>query len=464
VYTRSGGRYAPHVWWLSLALAGPCPEALAPSALREELEELWATADDRRFRTGMASVEAQLSCVEEPVAPLDAARLHRNRALLALSSGDHQGAARALASMARAASASDTPEVASGWVDGHPGLAPLGGAAAPPAMVEFQTSLAATVLVDGVAANQRPVDQPVFVQAFGPDGGLVDAAWISAREPLPTWVAFPPTRCEPGEGSGDLVASSRRAEEAFARLDVEGFRAALEAVATGLPCAEAVVSPTEAAAIHRLEGVRLYTIGANDSALRSLQQARLLDPLGRVEGDAMAEGSPLARLWTQAGQAPPSPWVSIDAPDGLRVRVDGIPSRSRPLTVPSIVQLTTATGRVLWSSYVPAMAELPSLEVFAPEGSHVDLAPARALYLDDEVRRKRTGQQRALVLAGSGLVLASGLLWQTNRNAVSDYYAPETSPEYLERHRVRANVAGGGSVATGSVGAVLLGVAIALEL
>mgnify|MGYP000686707760 CR=1 FL=1 len=454
------------MWWLSLALAGPCADAdlLTPVDLRDELEALWSTSDDRAFRTGMAAVDGQLSCIAEPVEPLDVARLHRNQAQLALASGDERGARRALASMARVADGTDTPEVDDGWLAARSELGALDAVGAEPAMVEFRTSLAVTVLVDGKGTNQRPVDQPVFLQAFAPDGSLVDAAWVSARDPLPTWVALPPNRCERTEGTGALAASSRAAEEAFARLDVVGFRAALEQVATGLPCADAVVSPAEAAAIHRLEGVRLYTIGAQDSALRSLQQARLLDPLGTVEGDAMAEGSPLARLWDKAGDSPAPPWVPIDAPDGLSVRVDGIPSRSRPLTVPSIVQLTTKTGRVLWSSYVPAMAELPPLEVFAPDAERIDLAPARALYLEDEVRRKRTGQQRVLVLSGSAMLLASGLLWQTNRNAVSDYYAPETSPEYLERHRVRANVAGGGSVATGSVGAVLLGVAIALEL
>lgn len=261
-----------------------------------------------------------------------------------------------------------------------------------------------------------------------------------------------------------MVDAASDAETAFASLDVEGFRAALSTAATALPCVDGVLSPSEAAAIHRLEGVRLYTLGAQDSALRSLQQARILAPLGQIEGEAIAPGTPLARLWDQAERSTAPPWIPIDAPEGLRVRVDGIPTRARPATVPSVVQLTSPTGRVLWTSYVPAMATLPPLDFLAgPTPETLDLAPARRLYLEDVDVRKVSARRQGLLLSGTALVLLSGLAWQSNRNAVSDYEAPETLPERLEPLRRRANGMASASVATGLAGSGLIGAALLIE-
>jgi len=454
-----------------MALAAPCPDG-APATVdgfRTELDALWRqglAGDDVVFRTGVAQQEASLSCVAEPLPPLDAARLHRNRALLAARSGDPLGAARAVASMRRVADGSEDPGADDRWLvesDTLAGFAKTDAAAPPTA--EFGTSLAASVFIDGRETQERPLDQPVVVQVVGPDGSMVDATWLPARQPLPTWVQYPPSACDERQGSAGLVQASRQAETAFANLDVDGFREALRTAATGLPCADGVLSPSEAAAIHRLEGVRLYTLGARDSALRSLQQARILDPLGTIEGDALAPGSPLARLWDQAATASPPPWVPVDAPDGLDVRVDGIPSRQRPATVPSVVQLATPTGRVIWTSYVPAMASLPSLAAFAgPTPEQLDLAPARRVYLEDELRRKRSTRRQALLLTGSALLVTSGMAWQANRNAVSDYNGIETAPEHLEGHRRRANAMATAASASGALGAGLFGVVLLFEL
>lgn len=456
------------MWWLlSAALAGPCPDgaSMGSAEVREALDTLWdqgLAGDDVAFRTGVAELEARIACLPAPLEPSDAARFHRNRALLAQRSGDDAGLARALASMRRAA-----PEEAGAWLADSDALAAAAGALRVPATAEFGTSLAVQVVVDGRPSNERPLGQPVVVQVFGADGALVDAAWLAARDPLPTWVSYPPVRCDEGAAvarPGALAAAGERAEAAFATLDVEGFQQALREVALGLPCSEAVLSPVEAAAIHRLEGVRLYTLGAERSALRSLQQARILDPLGEMHGQAVSEGSPLAALWARSLTSAPPPWVPVDAPEGVDVRVDGVPSRLRPATVPSIVQLTAPSGQVLWTSYVPAMAPLPALDEVAGLATDALLAPARQTYLDDEERRRRSLPKQVLLLSGTGLLVTSGLLWQGNRNTISDYVAPETAPERLEGLRQRANRTATASTVAGAAGALCLGVAVAFEL
>ncbi len=111
------------------------------------------------------------------------------------------------------------------------------------------------------------------------------------------------------------------------------------------------------------------------------------------------------------------------------------------------------------------MASLPSLAAFAgPTPGQRGLAPARRIYLDDEARRKRSTRRQAQLLTGSALLVASGMAWQANRNAVSDDSAIETAPEYLEGHRHRPNAMATVASASGALGAGLFGAVLLFDL
>jgi hypothetical protein len=118
------------------------------------------------------------------------------------------------------------------------------------------------------------------------------------------------------------------------------------------------------------------------------------------------------------------------------MRVDGIAAAERPATLPAIVQATTATGKVVWTRYLPATTALPDLSGFvqvAEAEQQQQLPPAIALYREEEARRSRDQTRIALGLTGAGLVTLSGLLYLTHANELSDFYDPETPPDELDR-------------------------------
>ncbi|MEZ4318388.1 MAG: hypothetical protein R3F61_12830 [Myxococcota bacterium] len=440
--------------WFSAALGACGDDALTNAAFQESLDGAWSMlleGDDDAFRAEVYEAEKAIACLQAPVTVVDAARFHRNRALASSLSGDPKGALASAAASFRLA-----PEQAPLWAQENTAYSQLLDQAPDPGPVdEFATSLAARVYTDGSPVPARQTGQPVLVQVFSPEGPPVGGAWIDARSPMPDWVAFPTVSCADDVAIESLVQDVEAAEAAFAALDVDGFEAALQRIASGLPCVDQALRPTQAAAIHRLEGLRLYTSGSRLGALRSFQEAQLLDPAFVPPEALTREGSTLGDLWTRAGSVGSPPWQPVDVPEGVVLRIDGIASSARPATLPGIVQLLTPTGRHLWTRYVPAEAPLPDLAglgLAAGEDAESQLPPALALYRQDERKRSRSNLRRGLQMGGAALLVGSGLMYGLNARHVADYRDPTEPPEGLASARIAANRA-----ATASAGLLVLG-------
>ena len=225
-------------------------------------------------------------------------------------------------------------------------------------------------------------------------------------------------------------------------LDVPSFAEALRDVAEGLPCVTGRISTRQAAVVHRLEGLRLYTLGAEGSALRSLQQAQSLDPLYRPPEAMVRPGSALESLWNLARTAAPSPWLATVAPEGVSLAVDGTIASTRPAALPSIVQVATPTGAVLWTRYVPGGSSLPDLSGVAQAArarAAAALPPAQQLYLAVARRQARRDRRIGMLLGGVVALTVSGAFYVDNANAAADYRDPITPHADLPAMRQRAN-------------------------
>lgn len=435
------------MFWLLLGTAFGCDEVVDADAFLADVSAAWVAAIEDRSadaRDIVLGLEAKLGCLSKPLTADQSALFHRAEAVKALHEGDERGAAMAASAAARLA-----PDAT--WGDAHAKYNALE-LSTSRSSEGFATSLAAKVFVDGTATSSRPLGSPVVVQIFAPDGTPVAGGWVKGSDPLPSWVAFPPVSCETAVNVDQIVADVDRASSAYADLDVNGFEAALHGVAAGIPCVTGRVSLSQAAAIHRLEGIRLFISGSESSAIRSFQQAHTLNPGYHPPEALVPPGSTLDELWVLSKNAPPSPWLSVTVPDGLRLVVDGLSASQRPAATPAIIQIATPSGQVLLSRYVPPGAGLPdlsSLSATAASAERDRLSPAMQLYREENDKRAARLRRTQLSVAGVITLTAAGVLYFDNALANLEHDDPHTPHTRLEALRKRANN-------TASVSSVLL--------
>lgn len=417
--------------WSMAALAAPCDQPVALDVFRQGLD-VGFELEGAELREQVLTSERQLACLEGPLTVEDAAAFHRNRALSSASAGDAESALAAATASLRLA-----PEGAGVWGEANAAFALLLDEPIPsPPHETVPMSLAASVYSDGLAGARRVPGQPVIVQLFAHDGSPRGGAWVSPRDALPVWVSFPEVSCEERLPVGRVVQEVTVAKTAYEELDLGGFRAALQRVAVGLPCVDGVLLPEQAAAIHRLEGIRLATQGASLQTVRAFQEARVLDPSFMPSADLLAPGSRVEGLWKAAGDANPAPWFAMDVPEGATTFVDGLATDRRPATLPSIVQVLGPDGELLRTQFVPSASILPSLDelvVIEEVDAFAGLTPAMRIYREADERQARLRRRQPLRLTGVGLLAASAGLFVGNVVAASTFDDPTTHPDRLPR-------------------------------
>jgi hypothetical protein len=438
------------------AQAATCPAVLPVDGFREQLRELTALGmNPTALHEALPAALQALPCLSAPLSPSDAAHVHQLVSIDAAWASDERRATAAAAAALRL-----DPEGSAALGAGNEVFARL--VAAPTMMAvaeDFGTSLAAQVYVDGVETASRTVGQSAVLQVFEREGRPIGGAWLDGGAPLPDWVAFPELQCTELAPVQALLPLVERAERAYADLDVPAFEAALEGVGRGLPCVTARLGPPQAAAIHRLEGLRLFTHGADEAAFRSLQEARALDPLFVPAPEVVPPETVLAGLWDQAGRAPSGTYLLEVVPAGLVLTVDGVPSSVRPAALPTIVQLSEPSGVVLWTRYVPPGTRLPdfsSLAVRAEELHRSTLSPARLRYLEEGERRAWVARRTGLFAASAAAFTVSGALYLENTAAHGEWLDLDTPQSRLSGLQQRVFWTATGSSAALVAGSGLL--------
>lgn len=160
-------------------------------------ERAYATGVGSRFATAMGGVRAELACVTEPLAPADAARVHRVEALTAFAAGDHGRTVAWFAAARRIEPGWELPpELASG---DHPlrrdfdraGNEPM------PERESFGEAFGRWCQVDGIRTTELPVRAPFVFQTFEADGTVMGTNLFPAR-------GDPPARA-PSEAPGLIL-------------------------------------------------------------------------------------------------------------------------------------------------------------------------------------------------------------------------------------------------------------------
>ena len=214
--------------------------------------------------------------------------------------------------------------------------------------------------------------------------------------------------CDAPVSPTELAAQTQEATLAWATLDEDGFVEAVAGIESSLPCVDAPLSAEQAAAVHRMRGLRAFLASDADGADASFRSAAQADPSYTVSDKVAPEGGRLWRLITPAAEADGDPGAPLETLDGAAVWVDGLAGGRRATDRPAVVQVGQG-DTVAWShllepgeSFAPPAAALASLPPAPPSEPPGSARPPRA-------PRKRDGLDPVWIAAGGSAVASAGL-------------------------------------------------------
>lgn len=190
--------------WLTQAQAA-CPEPTRADAVLRSLstaEVAFAAMNESEFAAAVNQARAALTCLAEPLAPPDAAQMHRVEAYSAFLAGD---AERTRLHFAAALSREPSYSLARSLApEGHPLRAAFEDARqAPPAqLAPLAAPAEGSLLVDGARAADYPLNRPFILQLQAADGSITWTAQLAAGQALPD---YPRGRRGAQEPNGQVV-------------------------------------------------------------------------------------------------------------------------------------------------------------------------------------------------------------------------------------------------------------------
>jgi len=159
--------------------------------------------------------------------------------------------------------------------------------------------------------------------------------------------------------SGELLVGLDEAETAYAEIDDDGFRDAVNELAgVLLPCMGEPLSSVDSARYHRVIGIHLYTVGDEAGAELAMKAARELDPDAPLSEELVPEGHQL-RTWYDGEALVASATRRAPEPRSGSLVFDGDNSRLRPVQRPTIAQVLDGAGFAVHTSYVSPREPLP---------------------------------------------------------------------------------------------------------
>ncbi len=155
-----------------------------------------------------------------------------------------------------------------------------------------------------------------------------------------------------------------RAETAYGRGDVGGFRDAALLAKRQLPCVSAVLSRTMVSHVHRVFGLDRFLDRDDEGAARAFAAARIAQPAAIFPANVARPGSREAEAFLVAGDPTPTTSVVADPAEGA-VFFDGVPSNLRPTSRPTLYQRTAEEGRVVQTAWLDERAPTPRYQIEA---------------------------------------------------------------------------------------------------
>ena len=267
-----------------------------------------------------------------------------------------------------------------------------------------------------------------------------------------------------------LSAALDEATAAYLRGDVGGLRAAEQRARESLACLEV---PLEPDLVRRLYVVRSLDALArqprDEDQIRALLVGMLAqDPELTFDPQLARPGSLLPMLLEEVRQQPaPPPPAPLTLPEGCCAWLDGQRAAARPAGRPTLLQLSTEDGEVVYTGWLWPGQPLPTELCPSPP------PPERAVVLVPIEPLTPPPGQRLLQAGGAGLAVSGGLalgaiLTGQRYASLDERYAGSTEPvgtladEEL-RLRRQGNALGASAVVGGAVSLGVLSAGVVLR-
>lgn len=241
--------------------------------------------------------------------------------------------------------------------------------------------------------------------------------------------------CESPATVQQLMVSLGDAEVAFASMDEGGFAAATTHADQLLSCLSETLTPPDAAAWHRVEGLEAFLAGQAQRASLHFGASRALQPAYRLPTSIAPEGHPLRTAFEQAPTA--AEYLRVGSGDAAWLVVDGRRSETAPVHRPSVVQWVGDDGSIQTTRVVAEASELPApAEVLQPV---VQPEPPEAPQLPPAPRSTGMGLKVGLGTVTAASAVGSLVALGVASHNSSQFWDATSTPDQIETYRNQAN-------------------------
>jgi hypothetical protein len=256
--------------------------------------------------------------------------------------------------------------------------------------------------------------------------GLLGVAWSGLAE-----AACPSTVAA-------MNADVDAAVTAFSAMDRTTFLQARDRAREAFPCLTELLTPADIAAYHRMEALHAFVAKDKGVATSLFAASVALQPNYVLPEGLAPDGSPLRTIWDDAHERKTKAFTSIQPPEKMALYVDGKPQTRRATDRPVVLQVTSRSGEVRYTSPLTTGAPNP------------DWATIAAVQTD------KPAFSMPLLAAGAGTVAVAGGLFGGAMATRAKYFDPETPFESLDGLRKGSNTLGYVAQGVGVVGLGLI--------
>ncbi|MBI4714236.1 hypothetical protein HY771_03585 [Candidatus Uhrbacteria bacterium] len=270
------------------------------------------------------------------------------------------------------------------------------------------------------------------------------------------WAKSAQAICPSPVSASELRQAAIQGENAFSDMNVaELLQQAQRAREQIVVCVAEPISPSDAAAFHRLMALDAFTRHNDARVIAEFHAARRLEPGYELPESIAPVGHRLNELYARAANEDDGLPESVFAPEGGYAIVGGVRNAPRLSSTPLVIQVYGPKDVWIETRYIQLGEKLPVW------GKNVYGVTAKDLGLDTTPTWKKPAPW--YIVAGVSTLVA-GTFYALALREKSFFNAQSTPDSDLPGYRDRANAFGWTAVGTAGLAVVLTGIGVGFQI